>query len=201
MPTVVFIDPFGRAHTAAALDGGGLARLCDEVDSPVPFHCRRGTCGTCRVEVLKGADELLPPQAGELQLLALLGLSPERHRLACQAQMRPGWASLELRPLGRKAPKLRSVRVPIVHAAGAMRVLAQDTGAGEILVTGAEEITAGAVVLLDFTQPDTPRARQVMARIAGVESISPAAAGGLRLMTTVELLEHDDFLVSLFPPA
>jgi ferredoxin len=201
VPTVVFIERDGRAQTAAALDGGSLARLCDEADAPVPFHCRRGNCGTCRIEVLQGADQLLPPQAHELRLLALLGLSPERHRLACQAQMQAGAAELRLRPLGRRAPRPRSVRFPVELRPGAMRVPAPATGAEDILVTGAARLNPGAVILFDFRPPDTSLRRQVMARVTTVEPAGPTAAGHGHAVVGAELLEDDDFLASLFPPA
>jgi ferredoxin len=201
MPTVVFTDTDGRLLTISAPEGGSLARLCDEVDSPVPLHCRRGNCGTCRIEVLQGADQLLPPQAQELRLLALLGLAPACHRLACQARMQPGTARLQLRPLGRKAPRPRSVRIPVELGPGAMRVRMPATIAGNVLITGADSLDRGAVVLFDFHPPGASGRRQVMARVSTIESDGPGAGGHERAVATVELLEHDDVLVSLVRPA
>jgi ferredoxin len=47
--------------------------------------------------VLEGSSELLPPQDEELDVLDIFGLSPQTHRLACQAKMRPGVATLRVR--------------------------------------------------------------------------------------------------------
>lgn len=201
MPTVVFIGPDGRSQAAEAPEGGSLAQLCDAADSPVPFHCRRGNCGTCRVEVLQGAGQLLPPQAPELRLLALLGLPPERHRLACQAQMQAGGAELRLRPLGRKAPRHPSVRVPVEFGPDAMRVPALATGAEDILVTGADRLDSGTVILFDFRPPGAPQRRQVMARVSAIEPLGTTPEGHERALVAAELLEDDDLLVSLLPAA
>jgi ferredoxin len=49
--------------------------------------------------VLEGMGELLPPQDDELDVLDIFGLSPDTHRLACQAKMRPGLATLRVRAI------------------------------------------------------------------------------------------------------
>jgi 2Fe-2S ferredoxin len=101
MPTVIFESQKGDRppQTVAAPEGGSLADLCDDHETVVPFSCRSASCGTCRVMVLDGAAELLPPNDEELDVLDIFGLSPETHRLACQAQMRPGLATLRVRPV------------------------------------------------------------------------------------------------------
>lgn len=66
---------------------GSEERLMDVIDAgevPVPFGCRAGTCGTCRVEIEGGGEVLEPPDAHECwQLDRLVGASL---RLACQAR-------------------------------------------------------------------------------------------------------------------
>jgi ferredoxin len=98
MPEVIFVPNAGDSLVALAPEGGSLGDLCDEVDAPVPFSCRSATCGTCRVVVLEGEEQLLPASDDELSLLALFG-SPAAHRLACQAVMLPGTGRLVLRPV------------------------------------------------------------------------------------------------------
>jgi len=73
-----------------AAEGPALVDLCDKFDAPIPFSCRVASCGTCRIHVLEGADELLPPAEDELDLLDVFNLRPPLVRLACQAKLRPG---------------------------------------------------------------------------------------------------------------
>jgi 2Fe-2S ferredoxin len=83
---------------ADAPQGGALVDLCDELEAPIPFSCRSANCGTCRVEVLEGAHELLDPEDDELDVLDIFA-SPPTHRLACCAKMRTGRGLLRIRPV------------------------------------------------------------------------------------------------------
>ena len=100
MPTVIFertaSDP-GEPLTVAVPEGGALVDTCDDHSAPVPFSCKSAACGTCRIEILEGADELLPPADDELDVLDIFDMPPPRHRLACQAKMKPGLATLRVR--------------------------------------------------------------------------------------------------------
>ena len=86
MPLVVF-EPFdgGTPVQVEAPPGTRLVDLCDERNAPVPFSCRSASCGTCRIDVLEGADLLAPPRDEELDVLDIFGDDPARRRLACQA--------------------------------------------------------------------------------------------------------------------
>jgi 2Fe-2S ferredoxin len=84
----------GRTIEIDAPAGAALIDLCDEHEAPIPFSCRSASCGTCRIHVLEGADDLLPPAEDELDLLDVFNLKPPRVRLACQAKLRPGAARL-----------------------------------------------------------------------------------------------------------
>jgi ferredoxin len=84
----------GPARTLRA--EGRLLDACDEAGAPVCFSCRGGDCGTCRVEVLAGADRLSPPSADEAETLRRLGAAPE-DRLACQVRVRRGPGLVRLR--------------------------------------------------------------------------------------------------------
>ena len=80
-------------------DGGALVDVCDAHADPVsfvPFSCKSANCGTCRFEVLDGLSELLPAADDELDVLDVFS-SPPNHRLACQAKMKPGTATLRIR--------------------------------------------------------------------------------------------------------
>lgn len=99
MPLVVFeSDHGGPAVEADAALGGPLVDLCDAHGAPIPFSCRSASCGTCRVDVLEGAEWLEPPRDDELEVLELFGDDPNRRRLACQASVRPGVGRLRVRP-------------------------------------------------------------------------------------------------------
>ena len=60
-----------------------LIDICDVNDTPVPFSCRAGSCGTCMVEVVQGAENLSPMSDAEEILLPELTSNP-RARLGCQ---------------------------------------------------------------------------------------------------------------------
>jgi 2Fe-2S ferredoxin len=101
MPKVVIESLEGPSKTVTidATKGGALVDLCDENPTPVPFSCRSASCGTCRIDVLEGSDQLLPPKDEELDILDVFGDDPKKRRLACQAEMRPGLTLLRVRPV------------------------------------------------------------------------------------------------------
>jgi ferredoxin len=86
------------AVEADAPGGTRLVDLCDERNAPVPFSCRSASCGTCRLDVLEGAELLEPPRDEELDVLDVFGDDPSRVRLACQARIGPGAGRLRVRP-------------------------------------------------------------------------------------------------------
>jgi ferredoxin len=79
-------------------DGAALVDLCDEHHAPVPFSCRSAVCGTCRIDVLEGADLLEPALDEELDVLDTFADDPHRRRLACQARARAGAGRIRVRP-------------------------------------------------------------------------------------------------------
>lgn len=91
MPTVRFESTDGSKRTVVdAPEGGSLADLCDDHAAPIPFSCRSASCATCHIEVIEGADGLLPPEDEELDVLDAIGAEPPRFRLCCQAKAKPG---------------------------------------------------------------------------------------------------------------
>ncbi len=101
MPKVVIEATDAESMTVDAPDGGALVDLCDDNGTIVPFSCRSASCGTCRIDVLEGGDQLLPPEDEELDILDIFGDEPSSRRLACQAKLRPGLALLRIRPVPR----------------------------------------------------------------------------------------------------
>lgn len=55
------------------------------------FNC---TCGTCVVEVVKGGDNLQPPDDEELDVLDAWSRDPDCFRLACTARLASGDVSI-----------------------------------------------------------------------------------------------------------
>ncbi len=97
MPVVVFESSGGVVVVADAPAGGRLVDLCDEQRAPVPFSCRSASCGTCRIDVLEGAELLEPPCEDELYVLNLFGDNPARCRLACQTRVRASSGRVRVR--------------------------------------------------------------------------------------------------------
>ncbi len=99
MPLVIIEGPGIDPMRVDAAAGGALADLCDDVGAPVPFSCRSANCGTCRIVILEGADQLDAADDEELDVLDVFGNLPPAFRLACCAKMRAGTATLRLRPV------------------------------------------------------------------------------------------------------
>ena len=66
------------------LDNSPIKEKCMELD--VPFGCQSGLCGTCKIDILEGAENLdrLTPEEVDM------GDRDKNHRLACQARIKSG---------------------------------------------------------------------------------------------------------------
>lgn len=60
-----------------------LIDLANEVDCDITFGCRSGSCGTCRIRVVQGGENLTPPDAEEKEFLSGFG-AQANERLACR---------------------------------------------------------------------------------------------------------------------
>ena len=107
MPTIHFLR-LRRAPTAEALvetfllervvsaeAGGHLLDICDVELVDVPFGCRTGACGTCRIAVVAGAQYLAEPSQDERMQLLCIGARPG-DRLACLVELTPGRGTVEV---------------------------------------------------------------------------------------------------------
>lgn len=64
-----------------------LADIADASGADLTFGCRAGSCGTCRVRIVRGLENCSPMTTEERDFLA--GLSaPGDQRLACQVSVR-----------------------------------------------------------------------------------------------------------------
>jgi 2Fe-2S ferredoxin len=98
MTLVVIESTDGQAPVAVySPTAARLVDICDQESAPVPFSCRSACCGTCRVQVLEGANLLDPALEDELEVLEAFGDDPAECRLACQARLRGGSGKLRVR--------------------------------------------------------------------------------------------------------
>lgn len=68
-----------------ARDGETILQAAMRAEIPLAHICGgRARCSTCRVVLLEGRENILPPTAGEKSILAMLEFDPHM-RLACQA--------------------------------------------------------------------------------------------------------------------
>jgi len=198
MPTVIFESHSGQTQSVSVPEGGALYETCDAIESPVPFHCRRGNCGTCRIAVLEGHDELLPPSSHESRTLRLLGLSEQNHRLACRAMMLPGAGILRVRPLGKRRFRPPLLRIPVVFDTASRRMLGRrrDASTADITIS-ASELKSGEVVTLAYQLPLQAQPCEVIGRIVRCEPDGGPEGEPHHYVAVIELLEQDDRLVSL----
>lgn len=200
MPVVIFVDHLGHPQESEAFEGGSLIKLCHKVDSPIPFHCRRAKCGMCRMEILEGADTLLPAGESELKVLEVFGLPSHQYRLACQAQMYPGFATLRVSPLEKRTPRRHSLWLPVTlnTALKQIQVCVQDTNLPDIFITGTTELKVSDIAMVTFRLPMEEKSRNVVGRIIQVESLDGEDNNIQSYKIEIEFFEHDEILTGLF---
>ncbi len=62
-------------------DGGLIKEACEKLG--VPFGCTVGVCGTCKIEIVSGAENLSQLTKYEVEM----GDRDKNNRLACQCQI------------------------------------------------------------------------------------------------------------------
>ena len=64
---------------------------CERLGTSLPHGCLAGSCGSCRIEILEGADNLSPPGAVEADTISSLAnnyLGQDKIiRLSCRAKV------------------------------------------------------------------------------------------------------------------
>ncbi|NBO37749.1 (2Fe-2S)-binding protein [bacterium] len=63
--------------------GTRLPEVVEASGADITFGCKSGTCGTCRVRVVEGIENLSQPTPEERDFLAALSARPNE-RLGCQ---------------------------------------------------------------------------------------------------------------------
>jgi len=77
----VYYEGFEKVFEAEA-ESKDLFSICKETRFPVPFSCRIGTCGICKIEVLEGLENLSKKTKDEKLFTA-----KNNERLACQVEV------------------------------------------------------------------------------------------------------------------
>lgn len=93
MPSILFRNKDRKVEVAK-----GVSILDAAMENRVPIYHTCGgnaSCSTCRVLIVKGAENLSPIESAEEQVLDSFDLrSP--HRLACQAEVLKGEVEVEI---------------------------------------------------------------------------------------------------------
>jgi len=92
MPTLTFLAT-GQSFEVPA--GTSFLGFCQEHDAPHDFGCTVGSCGTCRLVIESGADNVDPPTGEELETVRMATDVPGA-RLGCQLILR---GDVALRPV------------------------------------------------------------------------------------------------------
>jgi len=80
MPIVQFVS---ESLEVEVDPGMKLIDLASEVDCDITFGCRSGSCGTCRIKIVEGQENLSKPSAEESEFLSGFG-AQKNERLGCQ---------------------------------------------------------------------------------------------------------------------
>jgi len=80
---VVFDLPDGSSYEAEAKEHDSLVLVSGRGPRPISTGCADGTCATCQVIVVAGADQLTEPDEHEARTKSDNGVDPSR-RLGCQ---------------------------------------------------------------------------------------------------------------------
>ena len=81
--SVSFVLPNGSDYQVEAKEGDSLVLASGRGPYPISTGCSDGSCGTCCIEVLEGADQLTPADSHEEETKKNNGVA-ENLRLGCQ---------------------------------------------------------------------------------------------------------------------
>lgn len=84
---VRMVLPDGSSHDVSCEPRYTLVMASQSIETPIATGCPDGQCGGCNVDVLEGADALLPASAAETKLLTEKHGGRANVRLACHAKV------------------------------------------------------------------------------------------------------------------
>ncbi len=92
MPKLTYV-PTGATHDVPA--GASFLEFCQEQGVDHPFGCTVGSCGTCRCEVVEGADNVNPITDEERETVEMC-TDVAGARLGCQLKIQ---GDVSIRPV------------------------------------------------------------------------------------------------------
>lgn len=84
MPKVTFVTD---NLTVEVPKGAAIPDIVDRCEASLPFGCRKGSCGTCRVIIEAGMKNLNPMTEEENELFDNLTSVGKDERLGCQLKV------------------------------------------------------------------------------------------------------------------
>lgn len=87
--SLTVVGPNGEENTASAAAGSTILAASGNLRRPIASGCAQGDCGTCRVEVLEGSENLTEQTERERNTLAS-NKHPLSYRLACRTEIEHG---------------------------------------------------------------------------------------------------------------
>lgn len=86
---LLVVGPGGEEQRCSTAPGSTLLGASGNLKRPIASGCSDSTCGTCRVEVLEGGENLSSPHPREKATLKQNG-HPTNYRLSCMATLDHG---------------------------------------------------------------------------------------------------------------
>lgn len=87
--TLVLVGPKGDEQTVTTYAGSTILGASGQLRHPIASGCSDSTCGTCRVEILDGAENLSESTAREKGTLKE-SAHPAGYRLSCRTEILTG---------------------------------------------------------------------------------------------------------------
>jgi ferredoxin len=87
--TLVLVGPKGDEQTVTTYAGSTILGASGQLRHPIASGCSDSTCGTCRVEILEGAENLSEATAREKGTLKE-SAHPAGYRLSCRTEILTG---------------------------------------------------------------------------------------------------------------
>jgi ferredoxin len=93
--SLTIVLPTGAERTVTCEPRYTLVMASQTLETPIATGCPDGHCGGCNVDVLDGADALVPPSPAEQRILDEKWKGKPNVRLACHAKVQSSGAKIK----------------------------------------------------------------------------------------------------------